>query len=131
MKASHFANKLHYLWVAILIGCVLGGMIGLEPVRSMNIEMAGDVPAYRVMLPVVMKNWPPIPTIPNLLPINNADQDNYYTVSWQNTGVGEAYKLEESADANFSAPTLVYQGSNTVWLVPQPGQISGRFLLSR
>lgn len=93
----------------------------------MNIEMAVDVPAYQVMLPAVMKNWPPIPTTPNLLPINNADQDNYYTVSWQNTGVGGIYKLEESTDANFSAPVLVYQGNNTAWTVPSPGKFPGTY----
>jgi hypothetical protein len=98
-----------------------------QPIKALVDLIFTILPKHQVYLPLTLKHWPPIPTTPILLPVNNADQNNYYTVSWQNTGVGGTYKLEESTDANFSAPTLVYQGSNTAWTVPSPGKFPSTY----
>lgn len=79
-----------------------------------------------IYLPLVLRNWPPHP-IPNISPINNQDQDNYYTVTWQNTGDDDNYILEESMNASFSNTKQVYQGPNLNWTVPVPGKLPGTY----
>jgi hypothetical protein len=56
--------------------------------------------AYRVYLPLVVKHWPPVPFAPNLLSIDNSDQDGNYTVRWTApAGPGvTAYELEEDGE---------------------------------
>ncbi len=53
------------------------------------------------------------PLAPTLNPIDNADQDGDYTVTWEAPELAEQYTLEESADANFDTPITRYTGSDT------------------
>jgi uncharacterized repeat protein (TIGR01451 family) len=80
-----------------------------------------------IYLPLVMNNWPRIPESPVLNPIGNADQDNYYTVSWQKASFATNYTLEEAANASFSGAKVAYQGAGLSWTVPQPGQMPGTY----
>lgn len=75
-----------------------------------------------VYLPLVLKRWPPIPYDPILNPITNADQDNYYAVSWRNADLATTYILEEATNAQFSNAQIVYQGSSVSWSVASPGK---------
>ncbi len=64
-----------------------------------------------VYLPVIMKNWPPIPLVPTLNQITNATfgtSGMNYTVSWQeDAGTGEQsaiqFVLQEASDSTFSS----------------------------
>jgi hypothetical protein len=68
-----------------------------------------------VYLPITIKTWPPIPTVPVIDPIDNADQDNSFVVSWKNPGIGDTYILEESMDPAFPSPNVAYQGPAFSW----------------
>lgn len=60
-------------------------------------------------LPLIVK---PIPA-PTLQAISNPDGDGNYTVAWSAVAGASAYVLEESANAAFSSPSVVYNGPNT------------------
>jgi hypothetical protein len=77
---------------------------------------------HRIFLPFVAKRWPPIPDVPVLNPIDNTNQDNFYTVRWNNALLAETYVLEEATDASFSDARVVYQGTGLSWTVPDPGK---------
>jgi len=66
-------------------------------------------------LPLVLRIWPPLPGIPTLLPIANADYDGAYTVEWTTADRADAYELQEDDNAAFSNPTQVYSGTATSW----------------
>lgn len=78
--------------------------------------------AYTTYLSLVMKRWPPIPRAPVLRPIDNADQDNYYTVRWERVDLASTYILEEAMNASFSDAQVVFQGAILSWTVPGPGR---------
>ena len=82
---------------------------------------------HRIIFPFVAKRWPPVPYAPTLNPIDNADGDEYYTVTWLPAELADTYLLEEDDNASFSSPTIVYEGPNTSWSVPSPGKPSGTF----
>ena len=69
----------------------------------------------RTYLPVAVKQWPPIPTIPVLNAISNPDGNGTYTVSWNAASMAETYTLDEDSDAAFSSPTVRYAGPDTAW----------------
>jgi uncharacterized repeat protein (TIGR01451 family) len=51
-----------------------------------------------IYLPLVLRNWPPVPGAPTLYPIDNSDQNGDYTASWA-AGAGPtptSYDLEEN-----------------------------------
>lgn len=81
----------------------------------------------RLYLAVVFNWYPPVPFAPVLNAISNADQDGYYTVSWQAADLAQTYSLEEDDNASFTSPTVVYSGSGTSWTVPAPGKNAGTF----
>jgi hypothetical protein len=82
---------------------------------------------YVVYLPLIDRNWsPPIPNS-TLNPIDNADGDGYYTVSWPVTPQAQTYDLEEDDNPSFSSPTVVYSGVGTSWPVPSPGKTAGTY----
>ena len=62
------------------------------------------------------------PDTPSLHAIDNADQDNYYTIMWGEVESASAYILEEAADTSFSDAQVVYQGTDQSWTVPSPGK---------
>jgi hypothetical protein len=78
-----------------------------------------------IYLPITIHTWPPIPTVPVIDPIDNADQDNVFVVSWKNPGVGGTYILEESMEPAFSSSNVVYQGPALSWQVPAGGKLPG------
>jgi hypothetical protein len=57
-----------------------------------------------VYLPMVTKQWPPIPYQPTLNPIDNADGDDSYIVSWtgQTIHLPITYTLQEATNAAFT-----------------------------
>ena len=77
-----------------------------------------------VWLPWVGKLWPPVPDAPVLHPIENADGNGSYTVSWGAALLADAYVLEEDDDPSFPSPMTTYDGSETEWNAT--GQTSGK-----
>ncbi|MBN1813549.1 MAG: hypothetical protein JXA14_17050 [Anaerolineae bacterium] len=75
-----------------------------------------------VCLPIVVRGWPPIPETPLLNPIDNADADNYYTISWTSSQNGDTFVLEEANDVSFADARVVFEGSDFTWTVPSPGK---------
>ena len=63
-----------------------------------------EEPSY-AFLPVVMRNYPPLPNQPTLYPISNADGDGTYTVGWTEAPQrwSDTYALEEATDAAFTS----------------------------
>jgi hypothetical protein len=79
----------------------------------------------QVFLPFAVAGWPPLPGIPELKPINNADGDGTYTVEWAAVSGADSYVLEEARDSAFATATEVYAGPSTTYDVS--GQITGRY----
>ncbi len=70
---------------------------------------------YKVHLPVVMRDWPPIPNAPVLNAIGSSGGGNY-TVSWNAADLADTYTLQEDDNAAFSSPTTVYgPGTGLSW----------------
>lgn len=69
----------------------------------------------RIYLPLIFK---PLPSPQESISITPTD-NNYYIVSWSAVTGATGYILEEAADAGFSNPTQVYEGSNLSWSSPQ------------
>jgi hypothetical protein len=80
-----------------------------------------------VYLPLMVKHYPPTPYTPVLDPIDNSDQDNAYTITWDPVPLAEIYILEEAPTARFAETRTVYQGTQTTWTVPSPGQTPGTY----
>lgn len=80
------------------------------------------VVAYTVYLPLTMRRWPPVPLAPHLNSIDNTDQDNQYTVRWQQAELANTYILQEATDASFSDAQVVYSGTGLSWSTPSPGK---------
>jgi subtilisin family serine protease len=71
---------------------------------------------HSAYLPVVLKNVgvaPVPPAAPTLNPIDNADADGNYTVSWTASAGATNYLLQEDDNAAFSSPTTAYAGPAT------------------
>ena len=124
---KQFRIRRYYLVSFTLAAIMLVASLALAqsvPVRAFNPGQPGaGMPenlnpqaASVVYLPVTINAWPPIPTVPLIDPIDNADQDNAFVVSWKNPGVGGTYILEESLDPSFPSPNVAYQGP------PSPGK---------
>jgi predicted secreted protein len=70
---------------------------------------------YQVYLPIVSRNYPPIPDTPVLAPINNSAGSNSYSVSWNSAYLATSYVLQEDDNQVFSSPLTRYNGSSTSW----------------
>jgi hypothetical protein len=84
------------------------GAKGEDPaVESSNAQVltSTDAPTTTVMLPLVIKRWPPIPYQPTLYPISNPDGDGSYTVVWeeQPARLADTYTLEEATSPDFTS----------------------------
>jgi hypothetical protein len=99
----------------------------LSPTVQDSTTDTTTVVPHRIILPLVTKRWPPVPYPTTLNPIDNADKDGYYAVSWSPAGLADTYVLEEDGDAGFSSPTIVYNGASTYWSVPDPGRAPGTY----
>ncbi len=75
-----------------------------------------------VYLPQALQSWPPLPSRPSLVPIDNADQNNGYVVQWTSADRADAYTLTEARNPNMVDATVVYEGPGTAWVVPSPGK---------
>jgi hypothetical protein len=80
-----------------------------------------------VYLPVTMHNWPPVPVVPNLQPIDNPDLNNAYVVFWNYTSDATSYVLEQATNAAFTNAVVVYAGPGTQWSTPASGQLSASY----
>jgi hypothetical protein len=69
----------------------------------------------RIYLPLVLRNWPPLPNTPLLNAVSNSDGDGSYTVSWNAADFAETYVLQEDDNAAFSSPGTRYTGPSTSW----------------
>lgn len=111
----------------VVVGALL--LIGWASSATAALQ-APDVEAMaspRVMFPVIAKRWPPLPYPGVLNPIDNADGDWFYSVSWPSIDLAETYLLEEDDDAGFSSPTTVYDGAGTSWSVTETGKSPGTY----
>jgi len=77
----------------------------------------------QVNLPLVLRDWPPIPATPKLSHIDNADIDGSYDVPWSAASRAESYVVEEATDRLFTVTTQVYTGTSTSHLIS--GQTDG------
>jgi hypothetical protein len=84
------------------------------------------VPA-RIYMPLMPKGWPPIPSVPVLDPIDNADGNGLYTVSWSKAEAADTYDLEEDVNPDFTSPVLVHSGAELSWSVLAPGKPAGTY----
>ena len=57
------------------------------------------------------------PSTPYLNPIDNADGDGYYTISWNAAARATSYTLEEASNAAFNNPKTLYSGAGQSWSV--------------
>jgi uncharacterized repeat protein (TIGR01451 family) len=69
----------------------------------------------RLLFPVVLNHFPPIPDTPALSPIDNSALNNTYTVTWSAANLGITYVLQEDTHADFSAPVAVLVGPGRSW----------------
>jgi hypothetical protein len=81
----------------------------------------------RIYLPFVARRWPPIPYPATLNPIENADGNGFYSVTWPPVDLAQTYSLEEDDNSAFSSPIEVYNGTGTSWAVPAPGKAAGTY----
>jgi hypothetical protein len=79
----------------------------------------------QVFLPYSVASWPPLPGIPELQTIDNADGDGAYVVTWTAVPDADSYVLEEARDSAFATATPIYNGPSTTYNVS--GQITGRY----
>ncbi len=70
----------------------------------------------KTYLPIIYRNFPPLPGVPSLNPIDNADGDGNYAVSWTAAANATSYNLQEDDNSDFTSPTTVYSGNATSWL---------------
>ena len=85
-----------------------------------DISVVLRVGSGKVYLPLVVRNWPPIPDVPTLNTITNGSEGSY-TVSWSTVSLATSYVLEEATDATFTGATEVYTGTETSYPVSGKG----------
>jgi uncharacterized delta-60 repeat protein len=66
-----------------------------------------------IYLPLLVNQFPTIPTAPVLNAISNADGDGSYTVSWSSSTGVQTYTLQEDDQSAFSSPVTAYEGPAT------------------
>ncbi len=70
----------------------------------------------KLYLPMLLKNYTaPLVGAPTLNPIDNADGDGSYAVTWTTLPGADTYTLEEDDNGSFTSPTPVYIGAGTLW----------------
>jgi hypothetical protein len=96
------------------------GYAGLEPV-TVTVTVYDDDTVFWVYLPSIQLNWPPLPGIPVLNPIHNADGDGTYSISWSPAPRAETYILEEGKDSILSDASEIYSGTSSSYVITQRG----------
>ena len=69
----------------------------------------------KVYLPLVLRNYPPVPAAPVLNAIDNADGDGNYSVTWGAAATATGYLLQEDDNNSFTSPATAYSGASTSW----------------
>jgi hypothetical protein len=92
-----------------------------------HVAVNTTIVGYHAYLPVVVRHYPPTPYTPTLDPIDNSDQDNAYTITWDPVPLAETYTLEEATSSDFSDARIIYQGISRAWTVPSPGHTPGAY----
>jgi uncharacterized repeat protein (TIGR02543 family) len=93
-----------------------GDLSGTDNPAFLTIDRDMTVAAsftYRVYLPMIINRWPPTPGVPSLNPIDNADGNGSYTISWSASSDAETYVLQEATNSSFSDATIIYSGPST------------------
>jgi hypothetical protein len=88
---------------------------------DVEVTVYDDDIIYRVYLPAIARRWPPVPDVPTLYSIDNADGNGTYTASWSDVPQADSYILEEATDSTFSDATVIYSGASTSFVVAQRG----------
>ena len=84
----------------------------LDPL-DVTVYVDDDDAIYRTYLPLVLNGWPPVPSVPVLDSIDNADGDGSYTVSWSASSNAETYVLQEATNSAFVDAAISYTGPAT------------------
>jgi hypothetical protein len=92
----------------------------LDP-QDVEVAVDDDDAIYWTYLPMVYNRWPPAPGIPALNPIDNADGDGSYTISWTAAAHADTYVLQEATNASFSDASIIYSGPSTTHAVSGRG----------
>jgi hypothetical protein len=71
--------------------------------------------ANRLFLSLLSRQEPKPPDAPTLNPIDNADGDGSFTVSWEPSEGAANYTLQEDDSIFFPSPTIRYVGPGTSW----------------
>ena len=79
------------------------------------------ISSHKVYLPLVLRDWPPIPEVPKLNPIDNGDIDGSYDIRWNAAPLADSYVLEEARDSAFVGAGEIYTGPNTCYHVDDRG----------
>jgi hypothetical protein len=87
----------------------------LSPTVYATVVDTTIVQFYQMLFPIALHHWPPLPYTPTLNPIQNADQDGNYTVTWTAADLADTYSLEEDDNPNFTSPTVVFSGAALSW----------------
>jgi uncharacterized repeat protein (TIGR01451 family) len=93
------------------------------PSNNSDSVLVGECKIY---LPLVTRNYPPVPETPVLNAISNTDGDGNYTVSWNTAERADTYTLEEDDNVSFSSPTTVY-GPGTATSTDITGKDTGAY----
>jgi hypothetical protein len=95
-------------------------------VADVTVTVRDDDTVYRAYVPLVDRRWPPVPDVPTLSAIQNADGDGTFTVSWSpGSQPGVTYILEESTDSTFSDVSATYSTGSTSYGLSE--QEAGRY----
>jgi hypothetical protein len=89
---------------------------GVDP-ADVIVTVLDDEGEWSVLLPQIVRGWPPLPGVPGLQAIGNADGDGSYAVTWSAAPRAETYILEEARDIDFSDATEIYAGPSTSYSV--------------
>jgi hypothetical protein len=133
---KQFRVRRHYLAsfklaaIMLMVSLILAQSVSAQTLNPSQpgpgtTEIQNPQAASVVYLPITIKTWPPIPSVPVIDLIDNADQDNSFVVSWKNPGIGGTYILEESMDPAFPSPNVAYQGPALSWEVPAGTKFPG------
>ncbi len=114
MKQRYFIKALWFMG-ALMVGMIFL-CLAIVPVMAKQTEGAGeglmvdvDEESYFNYLPLVAKNYPPLPQTPVLAPIYVMDLGHPYTLTWQSASPDVPnlyYTIQESSDGSFSAPAV-------------------------
>jgi len=84
--------------------------------NSANNSSSVSVGGSKVFMPLILLRFPPVPDVPVLNAIDNADGDGSYSVSWNAAARASSYTLQEDDNTGFASPTVVLDhNAATTW----------------